>query len=182
MMRPSRSRILPRGARMGTARMRLRSAWASYLSPLTTCKFHRRSASARNMSRMPYCTVAILAAEILSSRGMNSGQQSAVSNQPKLTSNSESNLTPDHEPRQRLRHFRCRLRAALEAVEQGEGDDGEQAIGEGRAEGVHPFGADLLAHQSALNEQVDGTLEKIKAEGQDEARAGIFHVNLGGDR
>src|SRR5258707_9686898 len=47
---PSRSRILPRGARMGTVRTRLRSASDSYLSLPTTCNRQSPYASTRKRS------------------------------------------------------------------------------------------------------------------------------------
>src|SRR5208337_3136139 len=68
MIRPSRSRILPRGARIGTLRTRFFSASKAYSSLCITCSRHSRYANTRKIARMTYCTAVSRNVETFSSR------------------------------------------------------------------------------------------------------------------
>src|SRR5581483_5137834 len=75
MTRPSRSRILPRGARIGTLLMRLRSAASLYTSGFCTCSFQNPETRKTNTATVKYWKIAILPEEVFgSSRGTRSGE------------------------------------------------------------------------------------------------------------
>src|SRR6266852_2359923 len=68
MTRPSRSRILPRGARIGTLRTRFCSASCAYLPLCITCSRHSPYARSRKINTTMYCTAVSRTAETFSSR------------------------------------------------------------------------------------------------------------------
>src|SRR5262249_28008938 len=56
MRRPSRSKIFPRGARIGMLRTRFCCARTSYSSLLRICRLHNPYDSPRNITSVTYCT------------------------------------------------------------------------------------------------------------------------------
>src|SRR5262249_1921298 len=68
MRRPSRSKIFPRGARIGMLRTRFCCARTSYSSLLRICRLHNPYDNTRNTSSVTYCTAVNLIFGSFSSR------------------------------------------------------------------------------------------------------------------
>src|SRR6266404_8232348 len=166
MTRPSRSRILPRGARTGMALMLFCSARTWYSSGLRTCRSQKLASRKMKIPTERYWKMAIFpdanfgssrsrrCAPILSSRRRNGSFTGAV-----------------------LLSGRCLQ--FIQNVEQGQRHGRVQ---QGENESLLGIERDHLAEQGPCQHPVKELVEEVKEEGQDETDHGIFHVEADADR
>src|SRR5258708_3796051 len=182
--RPSRARILPRGAMMGSDLIRLRSAISLYISGLRTWRSQKPDIRNRKMATVMYWNTATRPAANLGSsrnpvleddrRGFDSSGKSVTGRPEKIPSISIVSQNPERRLVSCIFPLNsCALFYTFEEMKQRNGHNGvEQA----KHEGALGFEVHLLTKQRTRENPKDELMENKEQEAENQADQRVIHV------